>query len=334
MSNDMVIDLRVGEARVLRDITRTLFGLDTVSVQMKPTDWEYQPEGHEPLVKHLEDKHNARVIITNGANQGLHAAMYALKTKGYDNMGIRLPYWNRIPEIAKHIDIGWTGFEGPFFAEKKLGIDSYLLTMPNNPDGYLPTMDVLRDGSRALRELEIPLIHDAVYYTRSYLPVDHPIEAIGDVQLFSASKSYGLSSLRVGYMVVYNASFYKPLLDYMEFATVGVSVPAQKFFLHLLKREEALPIFRDNFEKLTRADIKKAKSLFKTINPDYIEFPSTYDRACGVFAWVKPKRLDVFEKANVQVLDGEIFGAPGFVRVNLAAGNGLIAEAVKRINDV
>lgn len=331
--DNKTIDLRIGEARAVRDITTALFDLNNVNIRMKSCDWEYQSFGYQPLVKFLEDKHNAPVVITNGANQALHAAMYALKKKQYTSLGCRIPYWSRIPEIAANTNLDFVKFEGDLLSENK-EIQSYLLTVPNNPDGYLPPLDLLRTVCALLKQQKIPIVHDAVYYTRTYLPIDHPIESIGDMQIFSASKTYGLSSLRVGYIVVYNQEFYDLLNDYMELSTVGVSVPSQKLFLHLLEREEQLPFLRANFDSWTRDELKKAKSLFKNVNPEHIELPENFERICGMFAWVKPKTADIFEKANVQVIEGTAFGKPGYVRLNLAAGNDIIGEVVRRINNV
>ena len=329
------IDLRIGEARILRDITTKLFYLDWLTIMMEASDWEYQSYGYRPLVKYLEDRYNAPIVITNGANQALHAAMYALKQMGYPNIGFRVPYWSRIPEIAQTVGIPHLSFEGEILPEENSqNISSYLMTMPNNPDGYLPSLERVRLVSEVLKEQNIPLIHDAVYYNRTCLPIDYPIENIGDVQIYSASKTYGLSSMRIGYMVVHNIDFYNLLLDYMELSTVGVSVPSQKLFLQLLQREDAMPMLKQNFEQQSREELKKAKQLFKTIDPEVLELSENFETISGMFAWVKPKQPDVFEKTNIAVLNGDVFGMPGYARINMAAGNDIIAETVKRLNGI
>ena len=327
------IDLRVGEARVIRDITCKLFDLDQITAQSALSDWEYHSNGYRPLVQCLEQKHEAPIIITNGANHALHACMYALRALHCQNMGIRIPYWSRIPEIARLIGINYTPFQGALVSSADLGIDSLLLTLPNNPDGFIPSSEILHNGLEALRNAKIPVIHDAVYYTRSYLPVDYPILSIGDAQIFSASKSYGLSSLRVGYIVVYNKELLKPLQEFVEISTVGVSILSQKLFLHILTREMQLPFLRDNFVKSTREELNRTKNIFKKADSNKVELPVDFDKSGGMFAWVKPKKIDLFEKIKVDVLHGNMFGMPGYVRINLAAGADLITEVVKRINN-
>lgn len=327
------IDLCTGNTPIIRDVSIKLFELDQFITDMKPTDWDYQVAGYQPLIQYLENKHNAPVLITNGATQALHAACWALARKGCHNLGFRIPYWSRVPEIADSIGIGYTPFVGGMMSQENLKIDSYLLTMPNNPDGYMPSLDTLRAAAEIFEEQGMPLIHDAAYYTRSYLPVDHPVEAVGDVQIFSAAKTYGLSSLRVGYMVVYNASFYQLLRDYLEFSTVGVSVPAQKLLLHILQREEKLPLLANDFVKSTRDAIKRAKQIWRGIDPGKIEVPPSFDTTNGVFAWLKTTS-NIFGRAKIAVLPGELFGSEGYCRANLAVGNDLLTEAVKRINEL
>lgn len=331
---DQKISLCVGEARCIRDITLKLFEIDNFTASLNSDNWDYQTAGYEPLLKFLERKYSAPVIITNGANHALYAVMQVLKNKGRKNLGFRIPFWGRIPKIAKQVNIGYTPFEGVMAGDASLNIDCYLATLPNNPDGYLPSLDIIRMSAALSKEKDIPLIHDAVYYTRSYLPVDHPIEPIGDLQIFSASKHYGLSSLRVGYIVVYNASFYRDLLNFIEISTVGCSIVSQKLFLYLLKREQQLPLLEEQFVKLTREEIKKAKNIIKNVDQSKVELSRDFDRSYGVFGWVKPKIENLFEKINVDVLNGENFGKPGYVRLNLAAGNDIIEEVVKRINGV
>lgn len=332
MTNFTNIDLRLGEPRSICNITCELFDLSSISLNTRIKDWEYHITGYGPLIKLLEEKHGAPIIITNGANQGLHATIYALKHKEFSKVGFRLPYWNRIPNIIKYAGLNAVPIKNEINFNESLEFDSYLAVAPNNPDGHLPTADVIKNIISNFKEKDIPVIHDAAYYTRSYVPVDHALNNIGDVQIFSVSKAYGLSSLRLGYMVVHNQSFYEPLKEFMEFQTVGASLASQKIFLHILKREMQVPLLKIAFEKNTRDVLQKARNIIKNINPSAIEFPESWERNYGVFAWVKPKIYQLFQQAKISVLEGDLFGMPGYVRINLAAGNELLQEMTNRIN--
>ncbi len=327
------LDLRLGEARVLRDLSCKLFDLQNCALSFAPEDYEYNSLGYQPLLNLLEERYEAPVIITNGANQALYAAMALLKKRNFKNLGFRVPYWNRIPDIAENVDLDHTSFSHHTLSGSAADkIDSYLLVLPNNPDSFIPKLDVLRLYKASLKDRGIPLIHDAAYYTRSYLPTDHPIEPIGDVQIYSASKMFGLSALRVGWMVVYNNDYFNELLDYIETYTSGVSIASQKMVHHIFKRGQEVPALEEQFYKLSQEELKRNKHLFQTVNKELVELPDDFDKGCGVFAWIKPKTKNLFENLNIAGLPGSIFGMPGYYRLNLAAGYELIKEAVSRIN--
>lgn len=327
------INLASGEPILVRDITRKLFELDRFSCDMSFQDWDYKVLGYKPLIDHLEHKHNAPVIITNGATQALHASLYALAHLGAAKVGFRTPYWSRLPEMIDGAGLDYAHFIGGMMSQENLNIDSYLLTAPNNPDGYMPSLELLRTATQVYKDHKIPCIHNAVYYTRTYLPIDHPIEAVGDVQIFSASKHYGLTSLRIGYVVVYNPHFYQLIRDYMELSTIGVSIPAQRLYLHLLERTEQMPLLEEHFVKTTREALRRSKQLIKELDPAKIELPMSLDLSCGSFAWLKLKQPDILTRAQIAAVPGELFGAkPDYVRVNLAVDHEILSTAVKCIN--
>ena len=62
-------------------------------------DYPY-PQGYKPLVELLEFKHQAKVVITNGAKQALGAVFYALKKMGMCYCQEKSPYWALIPPLA------------------------------------------------------------------------------------------------------------------------------------------------------------------------------------------------------------------------------------------
>lgn len=321
------IDLSIGEPKALTDLLKSIHGLETFAFSNEKM-WEYPaPNGFSPLVNHLEAKYGTKVVITNGAKQGLAASFYAFKKKGYKKLGMRLPYWALVPPLVKHYGLE-VGYANP---STKLpdGMDCYLSLAPNNPDGFLPTQKTLNDMESA----GIPLIHDAAYYTPMYLPEDVMPGPAGDLQIFSISKMYGLSGLRLGYIVCWNHTYYKDLLSYMETFTVGVSTPAQKILLDLLEREKNCPQLARMFIQGGRELLWQARELVKQIPKDIIELPSDYDKQVGMFAWVKLLRPEALEKAKVKAIPGAAFGAPEMLRINLGLGPGILAEVVERLNE-
>src|SRR5579885_3412990 len=98
------IDVSVGEPHLVRDNLSKVFQLEEELRigHLKLNDMVYPyPTGYQPLVKLLEEKHKAPVIITNGAKQALGAVFYALSQMGYPGVAMKMPYWALIPPLAK-----------------------------------------------------------------------------------------------------------------------------------------------------------------------------------------------------------------------------------------
>lgn len=314
------IDFSVGEPHCVRE---SLFEIMNPSMLTHPFLKEGElaeyppPNGYDPLVRFLEDKYQAPVIITNGAKQALGASFYALQKSGKTKLGMRTPYWALIPPLAKA--------HGLSIAEK---YDSYLAILPNNPDGFMWGYDYAKYLSDWHKDLGIPFIHDAAYYTPVYLPKDFNYGPLGDLQIFSISKMFGISGIRVGYVVCHNYSYYKDILEYMETMTVGVSTTSQHLcytiFQELAKDE-------NDFVDLARNHLNTNRNLCKKIPNDVLEVPDDIIRIPGMFGWFKVGPKCDFKKAKINTVDGKLFGDETMVRINLALPSEVLAEAVKRL---
>lgn len=320
------IDVSVGEPHVVRENLVKVFDLSVYEVPNVPHMYEYpHPNGYVPLVQLLEDKYKAPVIITNGAKQALGACFYALQQMGKKTVGMRTPYWALIPPLVKmHGLEPLASFEGA---------DANLLLLPNNPDGF-SDIHTQAGPIKDHRENGVPLIHDAAYYTHIYLPWGHPLNSIGDVQIYSISKMLGLSGLRLGYVVCPNKEFYKWVLHYMENMTVGVSVMSQIFLYDLMRRMNAYPTLTQQFEGQSHADLDDAKKIIMKVNPEVLEVPSNTFLIQGMFGWFKVGQKADFAKAKINFISGDLFGVPGMVRMNLAFNGETMEEIVRRLNSV
>lgn len=317
-----VIDASIGEPHLVREILIKTFDIHPYELPKVTGMYEYpSPIGYDKLIQLLEEKYKAPVIITNGAKQGLAASFYALKQMGFHSYGMRTPYWALIPPLAtmhglEHAQEDW---------------ESYLLLAPNNPDGHVSSAKELKAFAETLKDLNVPLIHDAAYYTHSYMPETHSLPAIGDLQIYSISKMLGLSGLRVGFVVCHNREMFNHILHYMEAMTVGVSNISQIFLFDLMKRMNAYPTLNQKFEGLASMALEESKKIIQNISPEVLEIT---DIPNGMFGWFKVGPKADFAKAKVKVIDGALFGAPGMIRMNLAISHGQLKEAVERLNNV
>lgn len=328
------IDVSVGEPHLVRDTLFKVFQIeDELKIgHLKVDDLVYPaPTGYAPLVRHLEDKHGAPVIITNGAKQALGAVFYALRMMGKEYVAMKSPYWCLIPPLVE-----MHGLEPVLDAQPDAeNEDPFLLLAPNNPDGTCDSPEQLKAWSKEYEEAGVPFIHDAAYYTHIYLPETHTLPRIGDVQIYSISKMLGLSGLRIGYVVCPNLEFYKLIRAYMEHMTVGVSISSQSWLFDLLdRRMRSYPTLVQKFESTCAMTLEKNKKLFLQVDPEILEVPADVGEIPGMFGWFKVGPKADFAKAKVNVIDGAAFGVPGMVRMNLAFPTEKVEEIVRRLNSV
>ena len=316
------IDLSFGEPAVItsalyRQINR--FGNPYKMPEMQELlQWTYQPAAGKPdLIDILEDKYGTRVVVCNGAKQCLSAAMYAFKEHGCNSMYYQRPFYPGNPALTRFANLPWS--------DEKTA-DSFLITTPNNPDGRnYSNVDLIEWRYRG------PMIHDAAYYTDIYLPDGQMTLPMGDIQVFSASKMYGLSGLRIGYAVVHNEKYYQDVVNYMEMSTAGVSAASQDIVrnLELLFKEH--PEYYEAFVKEARESIRLAREELKALDPDVLELMPCQSNS--MFGWFKKKPGYNNKAAKVHMIDGEAFGQPGMVRMNIAHPVEVIREAVRRLNE-
>lgn len=315
------IDMSFGEPKV---VTQALFKqLNCVGTSFKMPvmhdllKWEYPPASGKPdLVKLLEDKHGARVVVTSGGKQALDSALRALYICGGRHIYYDVPYYPANPGFIK--SAGLLGVE-------ESQADCFLITSPNNPDGKNYTnVELLNFASMK------PTIHDAAYYTDIYLPDGQiPID-IGDMQVFSISKMYGLSGLRVGYVVVHNNIYYDHVRNYIETSTAGVSTASQDIVRNVEMFFKQNPAALTAFQREARSAIALSRSALNNLDPEVLELVES--DANSMFAWFKAGPLLDAKSAKVYVLDGNLFGKPGMIRMNIALPFDLVKEAVERLN--
>jgi aspartate/methionine/tyrosine aminotransferase len=322
------IDVSVGEPHVVREILDDVFDLHPYDLPDVKHMHEYPPpHGHEPLVRLLEEKHGAPVVITNGAKQALGATFYALKQLGHSAINMRSPYWALLPPL---MTMHGLELATPEFIDGDA--NPCLVLAPNNPDGFCDAN--LLNMHLSYAKAGVPLIHDAAYYTHTYLPSDHALPAIGDVQIYSISKMLGLSGLRIGYAVCRNPDFYRLITSYVEHMTVGASMLSQIFTYDLMKRMRGYPTLTSNFEGRSFAALQESKKIMMQVNPEVLEVPANLLDIPGMFLWAKVGPKANFEKAKVNVIRGDLFGGyHDHVRINLAFNAKTMQDIVNKLNE-
>jgi len=293
--------------------------------------------GYAPLIKHLADKHKVapeQVLICNGAKQGLSAIFNALARPPFNRrcLSARVPMWSLIPPLAKLSGLECRDkFASVDEKHDQMG-DVHLAISPNNPDGYICSKADLDE----FKERKIPVIHDAAYYTPVYMPLDDGSdcnEVIGDMQVFSISKMFGLSSLRIGYILFHDTKYLIPVRDYIEATTVGVSIPSQIMLYELLREIATFPSKERAFIADARQALFEAKFMLRMIRAGILELPDNVENVPGMFVWAKCLAPEAFEKAKLLVSCGAgSEECEDHIRINMAVGSPVMRKAIERLN--
>jgi len=284
------------------------------------------PQGMPELVSLLEKRHGGRVVVTNGAKQGISAVCYALKKNGVNKMAVHTPYWLATPTLIEKelIDCIKVPADSTSYG-------AFMLTNPGNPDSRELTSQQLMELDGESKNSGIFLIHDAAYYTPIYTRNPKDLVDIGSAQIFSFSKMYGLSGLRLGYVVCRDDRLFDYILEYIEIMSSGVSLASQRIALSVEKHFDSNKDLKKSFEEEARTSLNQARN--ELLNLDPLAMSLVNPDASGMFAWCKKgDQLDL-NSAKVNAIDGSHFGSPDMVRLNIAQDPSVIREAVRRINE-
>ncbi|MFO8078459.1 MAG: aminotransferase class I/II-fold pyridoxal phosphate-dependent enzyme, partial [Thermoplasmatota archaeon] len=192
---------------------------------------------------------------------------------------------------------------------------------PNNPTGAVYSADELKKINEFCASHDLFHISDEVYEYFVYDPVAHKTALIFDddldhtISLFSFSKAFGMSGLRVGYMVV-PQHIYDDVLKVQD--TIGICAPA----ISQLAAEAAiqmddryvsrfLPVFQKNREVIRDLLSPQSKVKYSMHNGAYYIFLS-YDNTLS--SWELTKQL--VEEYKVMVLPGSVFDREYSLRVS------------------
>ena len=320
------IDLGYGEPVVVQEILQKHIG-DLISNQCSFLPSQYQPaQGNKKLVELLEKKYDAKVVVTNGAKQGISAVMYALKKYGHTSCTIHAPYWVSTPGLITDI-----GLKVETLDSGQSSSRAFMVTSPNNPDGRELSKEQFENLEKEAREDLVTLIHDAAYYTPIYM--ENPLEQtkVGSAQIYSFSKMYGLSGLRVGYVVLHDPSLLPGVVEYVERTCSGVSTASQEIALAVESYFLSNPKALSAFETECREAIAASRRELANLDPEVMVVEPCASNS--MFAWAKAgPKLDAVE-AKVNIIAGDGFGRPGMVRLNLAVNSDLMRTAIERLNE-
>lgn len=295
----------------------------------------------------------SQVLVTNGGKQAVYQTFAALLDPG-DQVIIPTPYWVTYPEAVKlaggePVEVPTTivsGFkatvdqlEAAWTPKTKV----LMFVSPSNPTGAVYDAEETRLIGRWAAERGVWVVTDDIYQYLVYgdavftsLPGVTPELEDRWVIVHGVSKTYAMTGWRVGWMVgppdVITAA-----ANHQSHATSNVANVSQRAALAALSGPpEPIEAMRQGFDRRrgTMHSMLTAMKGVECAEPHgaFYCFPSFEGAlATGRFGSSIELCAAVLEEAEIALVPGEAFGAPGHARLSYALSDEDLVEGLDRL---
>lgn len=299
----------------------------------------------------------AQVLVTNGGKQAVYESFAAMLDPG-DEVLLPAPYWTTYPECIQLAG----GVPVEVFADETQGYKVtveqleaartertkiLLFVSPSNPTGAVYTADEIRAIGAWVAEHGLWVVTDEIYEHLLYDGIETgsittlcPEIADYTVVLNGVAKTYAMTGWRVGWMIG-PADIVKAATNLQSHATSNVANVSQRAAIAALEGDlTAVDEMRTAFDRRRKLIVGMLNEIDGVVCPTpegaFYAFPSVkgllgkeYDgRVVDSTADLAELILD---KAEVAVIPGEAFGAPGYLRLSYALGDDDLVEGITRL---
>lgn len=340
-----------------------------VAAAREPKNHRYSPAAGQPALKKaiaektLRDSgvsiSPAQVLITNGGKQAVFQALAAIVNDG-DEVLLPAPYWTTYPEAValaggKTVSVLADDSQDYLITVAQLEdartekTKVLILCSPSNPTGAVyTTAQITEIGQWALQH-GIWVVADEIYEHMVYgvestsilrvVPelADHCIVANG------VAKTYAMTGWRVGWMFG-PADVMAAASNFQSHVTSNVCNVAQAAALAAISGDlRAAHDMRKAFDRRRRTIVGLLREIDGIVCPEphgaFYVFPSVrgiIGRSIGGVKIDSSAQLAevILDQAEVAVVPGEAFGAPGYLRLSYALGDDDLAEGAQRIKQL
>ena len=303
-----------------------------------------------------------QVLVTNGGKQAVFQAFATLLDPG-DEVLLPAPYWTTYPEcirlagglpveVATDETSGYLATVEQLEAARTPRTKVLLFCSPSNPTGAVyPTEQVEAIGRWAV-EHGIWVVTDEIYEHLVYgaaaewgatapsLPVVVPEIADRCVVVNGVAKTYAMTGWRVGWMVGPD-DVIKAATNLQSHATSNVSNVAQAAAVAALRGDlSAVAEMRTAFDRRRRTMVQMLQDASGVECPEPLGAFYCFPSVKGVLGRSLRGRTPqtsaelaelVLDEAEVAVVPGEAFGAPGYFRLSYALGDDDLVEGITRL---
>ncbi|MGV4416270.1 pyridoxal phosphate-dependent aminotransferase [Trueperella pyogenes] len=296
------------------------------------------------------------IIVTNGGKQAVFQALVSLINDG-DEVILPAPYWTTYPEAIalcggvpvevfagsdQDYKVTVEQLEGALTAKTK----ALLLCSPSNPTGSVYSASELRAIGRWALDNGVWVISDEIYehliYAGDMAYILHEVPELANQTIIvnGVAKTYAMTGWRVGWMHG-PADVMKKVANFQSHITSNVNNVAQRAAIAALTGEQGVVAdMKEAFDRRRRTLVSMLREINGFVVPEptgaFYVFPNVQallgKEINGRVAHSSAELAElILEEAEVAVVPGEAFGAPGYIRLGYALGDEDLVEGVKRL---
>jgi len=332
-----------------------------IEAVQNPLNHKYSPAAGLPALREavatscVLDVSAAQVLITNGAKTAVYIAFQALIDPG-DEVIIPAPYWVSYPEIIKLAG----GVPVPVFAGVEQGYrvtpeqldaavtdrtKAILFVSPSNPTGAVYSAEETAAIGRWAAERGIWVVTDEIYEHFTYgvdfvsMPDVVPDLRERSIVINGVSKAFSMTGWRVGWLIA-PPDVAAAAIRLQSQMSTNVSNVSQRAALAALGGGIGPALMmREAFDTRRRVMHASLSSIGDVICPEpqgaFYMFPDVsglVGRVLGGAEITSSMELaaQALDQAQVAVVPGEPFGAPGHVRFSFALSDEDLARGLDR----
>ena len=299
----------------------------------------------------------AQILVTNGGKQAIYEAFATLLDPG-DEVLLPAPYWTTYPEsirlaggvpveIATDFASGYLATVAQLEAARTERTKVLLFCSPSNPTGAVYPREQVEAIGRWAVEHGIWVVADEIYEhllydgaTAASMPVVVPELADTCVVVNGVAKTYAMTGWRVGWLIG-PADVVKAATNLQSHATSNVSNVAQAATVTALRGDlSAVAEMREAFDRRRRTMVRLLQEIPGVECPEpkgaFYCFPCVEGVLGKTIRGRTPQTSAelaelLLDEAEVAVVPGEAFGAPGYFRLSYALGDDDLVEGVTRL---
>lgn len=302
----------------------------------------------------------SEVVVTAGGKHALFNTFMALINPG-DEVLIPAPYWVSYPEqvalcgghpiaLPTTADQGFRVTVDQLEAARTSRTKALVFVSPSNPTGSLYSPEETAEVGRWAAKHGIWVITDEIYSRLVYgnaqwvsMATAAPESTERMVVVDGVSKTYAMTGWRIGWSVS-PTPLAQAMTTLQSHVTSNVTNVAQSAALAALTGpQDTAQQMREAFDRRRRLAVAALRDIDGVVvaEPEgaFYVFPS-FEAHLG--RTIKGRTIDttlelaalMLDEANVALVPGEGFGAPGYARISYALADDDLAEGIARLADL